>query len=711
MVWNMENREFIVILSDIHIGTASSTVCYRKEFHEKYLNLVFDDIISSANQIRELVLLGDIFEFWSYPPNEIPPTLDDIIASNPNILGPNGKLSKALTALKGRIIFIPGNHDINITETDLKKIKNSDGYSIKYHKGPYTPTYDPSILFTHGNEFTLLNSTYHKSPLAPLPIGYFVSRAIAYKLQKELKETPGHTVASKKGHDITDLTKYLFAIPDIFKNNLSTKNLVNSLVDSISGITGMPLNEPIWLNQSTSTTLDYVKFIYQDLLYEYRAKLKGLKISNEIINSLALIADEGNLYLPWLAKQYSHQTNPFTIIMGHTHIPIMNLGSHSIHYSNTGCMCPSIPDFPERPITYGIYSISNHFVNIMQVNDHSTDPITLYTRSSGQLPTDNDILNFIDSYQSEKDISLDNTQAVTTQLEPKYTFGWSVYDASWDYYKTMQDGVLTKAKELNIDVLTFDQKSNSVEMITGSIDLINKDINALIISPYNPEGVPIIVANAKKKGIPVVVIDGGTGGADVLAFIVSDSFAGGVLAGEYAIKLIKEHDIKSKNVAIIKAEKTATYALRRGQGFKSVMQEYGYKVVAEISADGRQEPAYEIVKKILVSYKDDLAVIFCENGLMTLGAAGAIEEAGEKGKIMLIGFDADPPVIDAIKEGLVQGTIAQQPFKMGELGVEVARSGLLGLPISYDDWYNKEILMEVYLIDENSKSNINLVKL
>jgi ribose transport system substrate-binding protein len=284
-----------------------------------------------------------------------------------------------------------------------------------------------------------------------------------------------------------------------------------------------------------------------------------------------------------------------------------------------------------------------------------------------------------------------------------FTFGWSVYNASWDYYFTMQMGVLSKAEELGITIIQHDQKSNPAEMIAGSLDLISQGINALIISPYYPEGVPLIVENANNYNIPVVVIDGGTGGAEVAAFIVSDSFGGGVYAGEYALALIRKYRIKSNQVAIIKAEKTATYALLRGDGFKSVMQEAGYHVAAEVTAEGEKQIAYEEMKKILALTENNLAVVFCENGLMTIGASQAIVEAGQKGKIMLIGFDADAEVLIGIKNGSIQGTVAQQPYKMGQIGVEIANAVLLGEPVTYDNWIEKLILMEVYLINESGE--------
>lgn len=348
----------------------------------------------------------------------------------------------------------------------------------------------------------------------------------------------------------------------------------------------------------------------------------------------------------------------------------------------------------------------------------SQNNIQTYIASNMKTSTIEDFYRNTNSFNSYNPTTLrdqqttdtDNQQNVPNATTPtgQYTFGWSIYNASSEYFITIQEGVLAKAQQLGINVLTHDQKSDSVEMVVGCINLLNQNVDALLISPFNPEQVPVIVEEANKRGIPVVIIDVGTGGADVLAFILSDSFAGGVLAGEYALTLIKKYSLKSHNVAIIKVESTSTYALRRGQGFKSVMTESGYQVVSEVSANSLTEMAYEEMKNILELYRDDLAVVFCENGSMTLGAAQAIAEAGKKGEIMLIGFDSDPSIIAAIKDGFVQGTIAQQSYKMGEIGVETAYSYLLGIPISYDDWSKKEILMEVYLIDESGNPSLQL---
>lgn len=114
------------------------------------------------------------------------------------------------------------------------------------------------------------------------------------------------------------------------------------------------------------------------------------------------------------------------------------------------------------------------------------------------------------------------------------------------------------------------------------------------------------------------------------------------------------------------------------------------------------------MKQLLLDYGDDLAVVFSENGTMALGAARAIVEAGKKGQILLIGFDSGPSILEAINRGDMQGTIAQQPFRMGELGVEIANAILSGDEVTFDDWQRKLILMEVYLVNENGEYSMGI---
>lgn len=675
----MDKRDLVIILSDIHMGTNVPAARYRKEVHEKYLTAILEDIAACANQIQEVILLGDIFELWFYHPDELPPTIDDIIEAHPDILGPNGKLRQVLSSLEGRIVYIPGDHDMNLTPADLNKIKSSDGYTMKYHSGAYIPLYDTGILFTHGHESALLNAPYFESQLAPLPIGYFLNRAIAYKVQNVLNKKAGAICDNLKNYGLYDLSDFISELSYLFTNCDNSSDFISGLLETVSYVTGIPKDLQIRINNTTSVSFNDIKKIYQYLVYDFYNYIKRLGFYKQPILFHDLLLDINGTYLPLGMKNNLAGSIIDTVVMGHKHAPVKVCRNNKIRYENTSSMCPAVSDLQSEPITYGLYSISNRFYHSLKI----TDTIPVHIESDG---------NTIRANQNM--MNPDNG----------FTFGFSVFDASLEFWQMMQMGVLSKAMELGINIITHDQKSSTIEMIIGNIDLISKGIDALLIAPYNPEGLPLIVADADRNQIPVVALDIGTGGADVAAFIVSDSFGGGIYAGEYALTLIEKYSLQSKNTAIIKVQQTAKYALLRGEGFKRVMLENGYQVVAEIPAESQENLAYEVMKNILAIYGNDLAVVFCENGTMALGAARAIDEAGEKGKIMLIGFDSGPSIIAAIKNGSMQGTIAQEPFLMGETGVEVANSVLLGIPVTYDDTREKIILMEVYLVNENGEA-------
>ena len=65
---------------------------------------------------------------------------------------------------------------------------------------------------------------------------------------------------------------------------------------------------------------------------------------------------------------------------------------------------------------------------------------------------------------------------------------------------------------------------------------------------------------------------------------------------------------------------------------------------------------------------------------MALGAATAIEEAGLK-NVAIVGFDATPDGVAAVKDGQLAGTIQQKPRLIGKFGVDAAKRLLEGEPV------------------------------
>src|SRR5690348_3955840 len=98
------------VLSDVHIGNDTPTCWYQKSYHEPYLIAVLDEILKNKdktdeNKIDEVLLLGDLFDFWTYAPEDAPPSIEEILKANPNIFGEKVKFPDG-TVAPGKLIQV-----------------------------------------------------------------------------------------------------------------------------------------------------------------------------------------------------------------------------------------------------------------------------------------------------------------------------------------------------------------------------------------------------------------------------------------------------------------------------------------------------------------------------------------------------------------------------------------------------------------------------
>ena len=325
-------------------------------------------MIDKSDSIQELILLGDIFDSWTYPPDRRPPTFTDFLNANPNIFGENGKLSQALTALQGNVTYVNGNHDIEITEHDLHQIPNSSNYKIKYSPEIiyYVQTAEgKKIAFTHGHIFTMFNAPYLDSEISPLPLGYFINRSVAYMLNNSLK--PGETVADLQGQgapnsiDLRELVSYVEAA--ITSGSMGLANLV---LDFIMTVTGIPEHEPILLPNGHTTTMAQAKELYGNLRDKW--------VSDYGISATAksALADLDGTYIAWFAQRSALMSDSDLIVLGHTHTPKLGITNGFVNYANNGFECPSSPDIPRQGVTFSVVDTDNCQASIYQVIKENT---------------------------------------------------------------------------------------------------------------------------------------------------------------------------------------------------------------------------------------------------------------------------------------------------------------------------------------------------
>lgn len=260
-----------------------------------------------------------------------------------------------------------------------------------------------------------------------------------------------------------------------------------------------------------------------------------------------------------------------------------------------------------------------------------------------------------------------------TKEKEGLVFGYAVQDLGNQFWVTVAEGVKSKAEELGVTVVVMDARTDPAKELANFEDMIQKKVDAILVSPWDADSGANGVIIANKAGIPVFVLDIGVNDGDIETFIVSDNLGGGRIAGEYIAEFVPA----GGQVAHIQCQLGYVIPALRGEGFTQVMEEKGIKIVAKQPADSQRSKGMDVMQNILQA-NPDLSAVFCENDEMALGTIEAINAAGKSKQIMVVGFDGTDDAVAAIKEGRLAATVAQQPFLMGQLGVQAAIDFLNG---------------------------------
>ena len=147
--------------------------------------------------------------------------------------------------------------------------------------------------------------------------------------------------------------------------------------------------------------------------------------------------------------------------------------------------------------------------------------------------------------------------------------------------------------------------------------------------------------------------------------------------------------------------KRQVYAQRRNEGYKEEIEKAGFTVAKELVANSKQEEGYTVMKDILAS-NPDIVAVFAANDPMAAGAASALQEAG-KTDVIVTGFNGDDIALEYIADGKMMGTVAQDVLGIGAKGVELAKLAVEGKDIPYDNAEKKEVYVPVSFIGKDGK--------
>lgn len=248
-----------------------------------------------------------------------------------------------------------------------------------------------------------------------------------------------------------------------------------------------------------------------------------------------------------------------------------------------------------------------------------------------------------------------------------YEIGLAVSTLDNPFFVDLADGAEEAAEEHGVDLTVVDAGDDASTQMSSVEDLVVQGMDLIMINPVDGDAIVPAIEEADMMDIPVITVDRESA-TEVAVHIASDNVEGGRMAAEYMAEMLDNEG----RVIELEGISGTSAARERGEGFNEVMDEIdGIEIIARQPADFSRSDGMSVMEDLLEAH-EDIDAVFAHNDEMALGAIEAIDAADLSDEIMVVGFDAIDDALEAIDEGTLSATIAQQPKEMGRLAVENA---------------------------------------
>ncbi len=269
-----------------------------------------------------------------------------------------------------------------------------------------------------------------------------------------------------------------------------------------------------------------------------------------------------------------------------------------------------------------------------------------------------------------------SSAAAPSTAKKNYKISFVQGVAGDNFYITMQCGIQDEAKKLGVTVNTQGATKFDPTLQTPILDsVVSSKPDAILIAPTDVKAMQAPLQKASAAGIKIVLVDTTVNDPSFAVSQVSSDNLGG---GKAAFDAIKGLNPKGGKVLAISVDPGISTTDARVKGFEDAAK--ADSTFTDLGVQySHNDPATAAQLVTAALQKDpDIVGIFATNLFAAEGSATGIKQAGKAGKVTIVGFDAGPDQIKALKDGTVQALVAQQPGTIGTDGLDQAVAALDG---------------------------------
>ncbi|MFO1048136.1 MAG: substrate-binding domain-containing protein [Geminicoccaceae bacterium] len=220
--------------------------------------------------------------------------------------------------------------------------------------------------------------------------------------------------------------------------------------------------------------------------------------------------------------------------------------------------------------------------------------------------------------------------------------------------KAMQD----EGKALGVKTIESDGQNSAPKQTADVEAAVVQGVNGIVISPIDVNAMAPALQTSIDNDVPVVTIDRRVSGVNgITAHVGADNVKGGEAQGEWVMTAFPN----GANIINLQGQPGASPAIDRNKGLHNVLDAHAdkYKFVAEQTANFARDQGLAVTESLLAGMTSPPDVIVAANDDMALGAIEAVKARNLN--VQVIGFDALPEALAAVRDGALAGTVEQFP--------------------------------------------------
>jgi inositol transport system substrate-binding protein len=247
----------------------------------------------------------------------------------------------------------------------------------------------------------------------------------------------------------------------------------------------------------------------------------------------------------------------------------------------------------------------------------------------------------------------------------------SLPNMAFPFFVHMMKAIHAEADKLgDITIVESDGQGSSPKQTADVETALVRGVKGIVISPNEVDAMAPAIKGAIDAGVPVVTIDRRVDKVDgILAHVGADNVKGGEAQGELVMKLFPD----GAKVMNLQGQPGASPAIDRNKGLHNVLDKAPdkYKFVFEQTANFARDKGLAVTEAGLAGMAEPPDVIVAANDDMALGAMEAVKARNLSDKIAILGFDALPEALAAVRDGALTATIEQFPGGQSTQAVDI----------------------------------------